>query len=336
LVIDGVPSKRWNFKWNITMDTAIENPSSSNSLSATCSPAELRALIGRADTPLILDVRREAKFASSTRTIAGAVRCAPEHVEAFARQHPPQSVVVYCVYGHNVSEDAAKALNAAGWNARALAGGIEGGEDGVDTPENIALWRSQGLPTMTKRADWGVTGEAASRWVTRAQPKIDRIACPWLIRRFIDPRAEFFYVPADQVLSEAKRLNAVAFDIPGAPVSHSADQCTFDALVQGFDLHSSAFELMARIVRGADTDCGLAGESAGLLAISLGLSRIHAGNDHAMLDAAMPMYDALHAWCQDKAAGRSEVHRWKQPTLSDAALRRLASQRRQQEDKAGL
>jgi rhodanese-related sulfurtransferase len=160
LVIDGVPSKRWNFKWNNTMDTAIENPSSSDSSSATCSPAELSALIGRADAPLILDVRREPKFAASTRTIAGAVRCAPEQIEAFARQHPPQSVVVYCVYGHNVSEDAAKALNAAGWNARALAGGIEGGEDGVDTPENIALWRSQGLPTVAKPVGSNTTGKA--------------------------------------------------------------------------------------------------------------------------------------------------------------------------------
>ncbi len=142
------------------MDTAIANTSSSNSPSATCSPAELITLIGRADTPLILDVRREAKFAASSRTIAGAVRCAPEQIEAFARQHPPQIVVVYCVYGHNVSEDAAKALNAAGWSARALAGGIEGGEDGVDTPDNIALWRSQGLPTVAKPAGSDTTGKA--------------------------------------------------------------------------------------------------------------------------------------------------------------------------------
>jgi rhodanese-related sulfurtransferase len=311
-----------------TMDTAIDPRFS-------ITPAALREALGRADTPLILDVRREPKFASSPRIMAGAVRCTPEAVEAFARQNPPRDVVVYCVYGHNVSADAAAQLNAAGWRARALAGGIEGGEDGVDTADHIALWRSQGAPTINKRADWGVTGEAASRWVTRARPKIDRIACPWLIRRFIDPRAEFFYVPTEQVHSEAKRLNATAFDIPGAPVSHHADQCTFDALLQGFNVKEPAFDLMARIVRGADTDCGLAGESAGLLAISLGLSKIHQHNDHAMLAAAMPMYDALYAWCQDKAQGRAEIHRWKQPNLSDAALRRLAAERRQQEDKAG-
>lgn len=311
------------------MDTAIDT-------TQTISPLDLHNALGRADTPLILDVRREAKFASDPRIIAGAVRCAPENVEAYAGQHAPGDVVVYCVYGHNVSADATAQLRAAGWNARALAGGIEGGEDGVDTAEHIALWRSQGVTTIRKRADWGVTGEAASRWVTRAQPKIDRIACPWLIQRFIDPRAEFFYVPTEQVLSETKRLGAIAFDIPGAPVSHNADQCTFDALLQGFDLRSAAFDLLARIVRGADTDCGLAGESAGLMAISLGLSRIHAGSDHAMLAAAMPLYDALYAWCQDKVQGRAEVHRWKQPSLSDAALRRLASARKIQEDSAGL
>ncbi len=310
------------------MDTAIDPHFS-------ITPAALRDALGRANAPLVLDVRREPKFASSPRIVAGGVRCTPEAVEAFARQHPARNVVVYCVYGHNVSADATAQLNAAGWQARALAGGIEGGEDGVDSADNLSLWRSQGVPTIVKRADWGVTGEAASRWVTRARPKIDRIACPWLIHRFIDPRAEFFYVPTEQVLSEAKRLNAIAFDIPGAPVSHNADQCTFDALLQGFQLQDPAFDVLARIVRGADTDCGLAGESAGLLAISLGLSQIHKDNDHAMLAAAMPVYDALYAWCQDKVQGRAEVHRWKQPTLNDAALRRLASARRQLEDKAG-
>ncbi len=310
------------------MDTAIDPH-----LSIT--PAALREALGRADAPLILDVRKEPKFASSPRIITGAVRCAPDNVEAYAHQHAARDVVVYCVYGHNVSADAAAQLRAAGWNARALAGGIEGGEDGVDTAGHIALWRSQGLPTITKRADWGVTGEAASRWVTRARPKIDRIACPWLIRRFIDPRAEFFYVPTEQVLSEAQRLNAIAFDTPHAAVSHQEEQCTFDALLQGFTLREPALDLLARIVRGADTDCGLARESAGLLAISLGLSRLYAENDHAMLSAAMPIYDALYAWCQDKVHGRAEVHRWKQPTLTDAALRRLAAQSRQQEDKAG-
>jgi rhodanese-related sulfurtransferase len=300
------------------MDTAITThatPSASTTYPAV-SPAELVRAIGRSDAPLILDVRREAKFTESPRIVCGAVRCTPEQVEAFARSQRPRQVVAYCVYGHNVSEDAVAQLNQAGWSARLLSGGIEGGKEGTDvdadTAANIAAWRAQTLPTILKRADWGVTGEQASRWITRARPKIDRIACPWLIRRFIDPRAEFFYAPTEQVFTEAKRLNAVAYDIPGAPVSHEGELCSFDALLKGFDLHSPALELLARIVRGADIDrLDLAAQSAGLLAISLGLSRLHAADDHAMLAAAMPVYDALYAWCHDKAHQQDEAHNWK-------------------------
>jgi rhodanese-related sulfurtransferase len=300
------------------MDTAMTThatPSTSITYPAV-SPAELAKAIGRSDAPLMLDVRREAKFKESSRIVCGTVRCTPEQVEAFARSHSPRQVVAYCVYGHNVSEDAVVQLNQAGWTARLLSGGIEGGKEGTDadadTAANIAVWRAQTLPTIQKRSDWGVTGEQASRWITRARPKIDRIACPWLIQRFIDPRAEFFYVPTDQVFAEAKRLSAVAYDIPGAPVSHEGDLCSFDALLKGFDLHSPALDLLARIVRGADTDrLDLAPQSAGLLAISLGLSRLHATDDHAMLAAAMPVYDALYAWCHDKAHQQDEAHNWK-------------------------
>jgi rhodanese-related sulfurtransferase len=280
------------------------------------SPAQLATALGRADAPLVLDVRRAAKFTESPRIVCGAVRCTPEQVEAFARSRNPGKVVAYCVYGHNVSEDAVVQLNQAGWSAGLLAGGIEGGKEGddadADTPAHIAAWRAQAVPTILKRADWGVTGEQASRWITRARPKIDRIACPWLIRRFIDPRAEFFYVPTEQVFTEAQRLNAVAYDIPGAPVSHEGDLCSFDALIKGFDLHIPALDILARIVRGADTDrLDLAAQSAGLLAMSLGLSRLHSADDHAMLAAAMPMYDALYAWCHDKAHAQDEAHNWK-------------------------
>jgi rhodanese-related sulfurtransferase len=297
------------------MDTAIAThaiPSTHPSVS----PVDLAKVIGRSDAPLILDVRREAKFTESRRVVCGSVRCVPEQVEAFARSHSPRQVVAYCVFGHNVSEDAVVQLNQAGWNARLLSGGIEGGKEGsdadADTAANIAAWRAQTLPTILKRADWGVTGEQASRWITRARPKIDRIACPWLIRRLIDPRAEFFYVPTEQVFTEAQKLNAVAYDIPGAPVSHEGDLCSFDALIKGFDLHIPALDVLAYIVRGADTDrLDLAAQSAGLLAISLGLSRLHSADDHAMLAAAMPVYDALYAWCHDKAHQQDEAHNWK-------------------------
>jgi rhodanese-related sulfurtransferase len=296
------------------MDTVIASTLSTSI--PTVLPAQLSAVLGRADAPLILDVRREAKFTESPRIICGAVRCTPEQVEAFARSQTPRAVVVYCVYGHNVSEDAVVQLNQAGWTAQRLAGGIEGGKEGndadADTADNIAAWRAQALPTVLKRADWGVTGENPSRWITRERPKIDRIACPWLITRFIDPRAEFFYVPTPQVFDEAKRLGAVAYDIPGAPVSHEGELCSFDALIKGFDLHDPALNILARIVRGADTDrLDIAAQSAGLLAMSLGLSRLHAQDDHAMLAAAIPLYDALYAWCHDKARAQDEAHNWK-------------------------
>jgi rhodanese-related sulfurtransferase len=281
--------------------------------------------MGRADAPLLLDVRRREKFLANSQLLAGALHCAPELVAAFAAAQPPREVVVYCVYGHNVSEDAVATLRAAGWHARLLAGGIAGGEDGVDAPQDIAAWRAQPLPTMCKRPDLGVSGEQASRWITRERPKIDRIACPWLIRRFIDTRAEFFYVPTAKVFEEAARLGAVAYDIPGAPVSHEGELCSFDTLLRTFELRDPALQTLARIVRGADTDrLDLAPQSAGLLAFSLGLSRLHASDDHAMLNAAMPLYDALYAWCQASATAvwqgtRAETHDWKPETMMGAA-----------------
>jgi rhodanese-related sulfurtransferase len=272
------------------------------------SPARLLALLGRADAPLLLDVRRREKFAASTQLLPGALYCAPEDVTAFARHEAPRPVVVYCAHGHDVSQDAARTLREAGWDARALEGGLEGGEAGVDRLDDIARWRATPLPTIRKRPDFGVTGERPSRWITRARPKIDRIACPWLIRRFIDRRAQFFYVPTEEVFAEVQRLEAVPFDIPDAPVSHVWERCSFDALLQAFELKDPALDTVAKIVRGADTDrVELAPQSAGLLAISLGLSRLHA-DDHAMLEAGLAVYDALYAWSR---AAQDERHTWR-------------------------
>jgi hypothetical protein len=165
--------------------------------------------------------------------------------------------------------------------------------------------------------DLGVTGERPSRWITRERPKIDRIACPWLVLRFIDPRAEFYYVPTDQVFAQAQRLNAVPYDIPGAPITHHWELCSFDALLKAFALDLPALWALARIVRGADTTrLSLAPQSAGLLAISLGLSALYA-DDHAMLNAALPVYDALYAWCRD---GKGETHGWNAHMLDNPAL----------------
>jgi len=151
-------------------------------------------------------------------------------------------------------------------------------------------------------------GIAPSRWITRERPKIDRIACPWLIRRFIDPDATFSFVPADRVLEEASQSHAIAFDIPGAPFSHEGERCSFDAFVERFEIDDPGVIALAPIIRGADTDRhDLAPEAAGLHAHSLGLS-IMIEDDHALLEQGMIFYDALYAWAK---GARSEKHDWK-------------------------
>ena len=283
--------------------------------SHSISPSELAASLGRPDAPLLIDVRRAARFEQSDRLLPGAQRCPPEDIAQFAADHPPREAVVYCVYGHEVGQEAAQALRQAGWSARYLAGGIEGGQGEVDAPQAMATWRAAALPQIRKRPDLGVTGERPSQWITRERPKIDRIACPWLVRRFIDPTAVFHYVPTGQVLADAQRMGAVAYDIPGAPITHEGERCSFDTLLAAFDLTDPALLTLATIVRGADTDrLDLAAQSAGLLAISLGLSRLYT-DDHQMLDAAMPVYDALYAWCR---SGQAEPHNWKPETMTGA------------------
>jgi hypothetical protein len=138
------------------------------------------------------------------------------------------------------------------------------------------------------------------KWVTRERPKVDRIACPWLIKRFVDPDAEFLYVAADQVQAVAERVGATPYDAAGAELGHQGDECSFDAIIRKYDLARGdpALARLARIVRGADTDQrDLTPESRGLLAIAQGFSAVYA-DDHAQLAAELPVYDALYAWCQ--------------------------------------
>jgi hypothetical protein len=135
------------------------------------------------------------------------------------------------------------------------------------------------------------------KWVTRERPKIDRIACPWLIARFIDQSPEFLFVPATDVMRVAEESGAIPYDVPGVELSHVGDQCSFDAFLRKYTLTSPALARLAVIVRGADTArLDLAPEAAGLFAISLGLSNIFV-DDHEMLRHGMVMYDALLAWC---------------------------------------
>jgi hypothetical protein len=140
------------------------------------------------------------------------------------------------------------------------------------------------------------------KWITRERPKIDRIACPWLIARFVDQSPEFLYVSADQVHRIADETGAVPYDVPGVELTHFGDRCSFDAILGKYQLTDTALQHLALIVRGADTSrLDLTPQSAGLHAISLGLSRNFA-DDHEMLRHGMVMYDALYAWCQAHAA----------------------------------
>ena len=141
-----------------------------------------------------------------------------------------------------------------------------------------------------------------SKWVTRERPKIDRIACPWLIRRFIDPRAQFLYVPSAEVRAVAKAKRAIPYDVPEVQFSHRGELCSFDAFLADFGLDDPALVDLARIVRGADTGkLELTPQSPGLLAVSLGLS-LNYPDDHAMLEHGMVVYDALYAWIRSTRA----------------------------------
>lgn len=142
------------------------------------------------------------------------------------------------------------------------------------------------------------------KWITRERPKVDRIACPWLIARFIDNAPEFLYVPADQVRAVATATGAIPYDVPDVEYTHDGESCSFDAFLKKNGLDDPALQKLAVIVRGADTDrLDLAPQAAGLLAISLGLNK-NIKDDHALLAQGMVLYDALYAWCQESSPGR--------------------------------
>jgi hypothetical protein len=165
----------------------------------------------------------------------------------------------------------------------------------------MAAWMAQGLPTRKQLT----TG--TNRWITRERPKIDRIACPWLILRFIDPDAAFIYVPAERVLAEAKAIEAIPYDVPDVEFTHEGVRCSFDTFLRIYDIADPPLDHLALIVRGADTSRhDLAPQCGGLFAISLGLSA-NFPDDHAMLERGMVIYDALYTWCRSLQA---ETHGW--------------------------
>ena len=260
------------------------------------SPNTLIQMLGTDRCPLIIDVRRLPAFQASPQRIAGSIWRDHMTTDDWAPALPQGSTIaVYCVHGHNVSEIAAARLAAAGYDAVIVDGGLE-------------AWVSAGGPTVARVAP-GVdpASQQPSVWVTRERPKIDRIACPWLIRRFVDPLAVFHYVAAEWVKDVADELGAIPFDIADVHYSHRGDACSFDTLIAEFRLGDPSLLHLARIVRGADTArLDLAPQAAGLLAISLGLSAIE-DDDLRQLEKGMAIYDALYGWCRHAVA---EIHNW--------------------------
>ena len=251
------------------------------------SPTDLYARLGTANAPLLFDVRRAQAFESDDTLIIGSARRLPEDVASWGKVLlADRSVVAYCVHGHEVSQGVANALQKSGVQATYLEGGIAG-------------WKERKLPTRRKR------GTAKNKWVTREHPKIDRIACPWLISRFVNPEAEFIYVPPNDVAKVATDVGGTPYDIKDAEFGHVGDQCSFDAIIRIYGIEDRALDHLAMIVRGADTSRpDLTPQCEGLLAISYGLSS-NFRDDHEMLKHGIVIYDALYTWCRLQGRNRT-------------------------------
>jgi hypothetical protein len=204
--------------------------------------------------------------------------------------------VVACKAGHELSQTVAATLRQQGVAASVLAGGYAG-------------WSEAGLPLVDKATLLRFVPQRPSLWVTRRRPKIDRIACPWLIQRFIDPDARILFVDPPEVPAVARESGAVPFDIEGIELSHEGPRCSFDTMLKLFGLEGEpSLARLALIVRGADTARpDLAPEAAGLHAVSLGLSVLAGDDDHALLPRGFAVYDALFAWLRFAA---EERHNW--------------------------
>ena len=258
------------------------------------SPDKLSRLIGTTHAPVLIDVRLDEDFATDPRLIPGATRRSHLDVQDWASRLTGHSVVVICQKGQKLSEGTAAWLRHGNIAAEILEGG------------HLA-WKEAGLPTVP--ADRIPQRDARGRtvWVTRERPKIDRIACPWLIRRFVDPAAVFLFVTPEEVVPVAERFDATPFDIEHVFWSHRGELCTFDVMVKEFGLSTPALERLAIMVRGADTArLDLSPEAPGLLAASLGLSRMF-DDDLEQLNAGLLLYDAFYRWCRDAT---KESHNW--------------------------
>jgi rhodanese-related sulfurtransferase len=255
---------------------------------------QLARLIGLPNAPAIVDVRTDEDYAADPRLIPGARRHAFGAAETWGQQYRGRSVVVACQKGLKLSQGAAAWLRHGGIDAQTLEGGFE-------------AWKAARQPLVRTARLPQRDAQGRTVWVTRARPKVDRIACPWLIRRFVDPGAVFLFVAPSEVEPVAERFAATPFDIDGVFWSHRGETCTFDTMLAEFGLQHEPLLQLGTIVRGADTARpDLAPQAAGLLAASLGFSRMYR-DDLAQLDAALALYDAFYRWCRDAT---EETHNW--------------------------
>ena len=257
-------------------------------------PDKLARLIGTPKCPAIIDVRLDEDFEADPFVVPGTIRLSHTNVTDWARHFADRSVVIVCQKGLKLSQGVAAWLRLARATAEVLEGGFE-------------AWRAARLLSIPLEKLPPRDAQGRTVWVTRERPKIDRIACPWLIRRFVDPSAVFLFVGSNQVEAVAEKFNAAPFDVERVFWSHRGEKCTFDVMIDELRLASDSLRRLALIVRAADTArLDLAPESHGLLAASLGLSRLY-GDDNEQLEAGMTLYDAFYRWCRD-ATG--ETHNW--------------------------
>jgi len=255
---------------------------------------QLSRLVGLPGAPSLVDVRPPEEFAADPVLLPTARRMDPRAASVWARAYAGRRVVAYCRDGGHVSQGAAAWLRDAGADAQALQGGLE-------------AWSKAGQVLMRPGRMPGRNAEGRTVWVTRARPKVVRVACPWLIRRFVDPGAAFLFVAPAEVSAAAAFYGAVPFDTGEGIWSDRGELCTFDVMLEEFGLTTEPLSRLATIVRGADTARPeLTPQSAGLLAVSLGLSRIYS-DDLEQLEAGMLVYDALYRWCRDAI---DETHDW--------------------------
>lgn len=263
----------------------------------TITVAQLSRLIGTPNCPIIIDICIDEDFAADPRIIPSAVRHPFMKVQELAPDLTDRKAVIVCQKGLKLSQGAAALLRTLGVDCEYLEGG------------NFA-WRDAGEPFVPAAKIPDRANGDNTIWVTRHRPKIDRIACPWLIRRFVDPRAQFLFVSPSEVMSVAERFGATPFDIEGVFWSHRGERCSFDTMIEEFELNTDALLRLATVVRGADTNRhDLAPECAGLMAASLGLSRMYR-DDLQQLDAGMALYDSYYRWARD---AYDEGHDWPAP-----------------------